>query len=109
MTQRGTKNPLVGRVTALVLDYGTDAESCTEGMVEISELGMLVRTRWQFTMGTELSVVLACTDAEGPTSRFTVQGIVVWCEKWRGGEGKYESTVLFWEVPAQLKRCLQER
>lgn len=111
MTFRGTNNPLAGRISGLVLDYGADALTCGDDAVEISERGMLVRARWQFTEGTELSVRLVCEGGacgDEPT-RYTVEGIVVGCAPIARQPGFYESTILFWELPEPLRLALQER
>jgi len=94
-------------VSSLHLDYGADAQTCEDDdAVEVSERGMRLRTRWQFSIGTQLSVDFVCQPARRPATRLTAEGIVVWCEPCGGGE--YESTVLFLELPDELKQSLRE-
>lgn len=111
MTIRGSHNPLAGRFAAVVLDYGADSQLCDDDAVEISERGMLLRTRWRFSVGTELSLALVCAGEveEDEPERFTVQGIVVWCEPLAGTTGCFESTILFWELPEDVRQHLQAR
>lgn len=94
-------------VSSLHLDFGADAQTCEDDdAVEISERGMRLRSRWQFSIGTQLSVAFVCEHPRRPSSRLTAEGIVVWCEPCSGGE--YESTLLFLELPDELKQSLRE-
>ncbi len=92
------------RVTSLSLDYGADDQECGENAVEISERGMKLRSRWQFSIGTQMAVAFDCP-AGGARRRLLAEGIVVWCE--RCGE-LHESTLLFLELPEELRQGLQE-
>jgi hypothetical protein len=95
------------RISSLHLDYGADAQSCEDDdAVEISERGMRLRSRWQFSIGTQLSVAFVCHHPRRGTTRLTAEGIVVWCEPCGGKE--YESTLLFLELPDELKQSLRE-
>ena len=94
------------RISSVVLDYGADAEVCTEDTVEISERGMRLRSHWCFEIGTQLSVALVPPQARESSKRIVIDAIVVWCEP--KGERCYESTLLFLELPEDQKRYLRE-
>jgi hypothetical protein len=69
---------------------------------------MRFRSRWRFEIGTQLSVALVCPHPRLGLSRVTAEGIVVWCEPC-GHDGKaFESTLLFLELPDELKHSLRE-
>lgn len=95
-----------GLLPTLFLDYGADAENCGQGALEISERGMRFESRWQFSIGTQLSVSLQRLHPRLGQNRVTIEGIVVWCEP-RDGK-RYESTLLFLELPDELKQSLRE-
>ncbi|MEA3213616.1 MAG: hypothetical protein QOE70_6673 [Chthoniobacter sp.] len=95
-----------GLLPTIYLDYGADAESALGGPLEISERGMRFATRWQFSIGTQLSVSLQCLHPRLRLARMTVEGIVVWCEPTEGK--RYESTLLFLELPDELRNSLRE-
>jgi len=96
------------RITSLSLDYGADDQECGENEVEVSERGMRMRSRWQFEIGTQLSVSFVCPDSGFGKRRLTAEGIVVWCEPCGGCPASYESTLLFLELPDELKQDLRE-
>jgi len=91
---------------ALYLDYGADSQSCGSGDVEVSERGMRFQSRWHFEIGTQLSVGLTHRHPRLGLRRVALEGIVVWCER-RAGKG-YESTLLFHELPDQLRPGIRE-
>ena len=91
---------------ALYLDYGADAQYCASGDLEISERGMCFHSQWHFDIGTQLSVGLTHMHPRLGLSRMSLEGIVVWCER-RPGKG-YESTLLFLELPDELRPSLRE-
>jgi PilZ domain len=95
-----------GGFPSLYLDYGADADGGQEAAVEISERGMKFKSPWQFPMGTQLSVALQHDDPRVGPSRMTIEGIVVWCEPAAGK--RYESTLLFLELPDELRNSLRE-
>lgn len=95
-----------GALPTLFLDYGADAEICEAGALEVSERGMRFQSRWQFSIGTQLSVVLQHLDPRLGPRRMMIEGIVVWCEA-RAGK-RYESTLLFLELPDTLRPSLRE-
>jgi len=96
----GTANP------SLYLDYGADAQSCGFEDIDISERGMRFTSRWQFSIGTQLSVSLVYKHPRLGQHRVTLEGIVVWCEP-NAAKG-HESTLLFLELPDELKPSLRE-
>lgn len=91
-------------VPSLFLDYGADAQPC--GALEVSERGMRFESRWQFSIGTQLAVSLQYIHPRLGLSRVTIEGTVVWCEP--RGQKHYESTLLFLELPDELKDSLRE-
>jgi len=91
---------------ALYLDYGADSQSCGNEDLEISERGMRFHSRWHFEIGTQLSVGLTHMHPRLGLCRVAVEGIVVWCEP-QAGKG-YESTLLFLELPDELRPSLRE-
>ena len=102
--------PPTDRVPSLYLDYGVDAQLCENGGIEVSERGMRFCSRWRFDIGTQ---ILVCCVFEHPrlgAQRVTVEGIVVWCEPKASAsyENSYESTLLFLELPDDLKQGLRE-
>ena len=96
----GTDTPL------LYLDYGADAQRCEFGDIDVSERGMRFTSRWQFSIGTQLSVLLTHMDPRQGFRRMTIEGIVVWCEP--TADKRHESTLLFLELPDELKPSLRE-
>lgn len=91
---------------ALYLDYGADAQVCDPGELDISERGMRFTSRWQFSIGTQMSVLLVHMDPRRGLCRMAIDGLVVWCEPKDGKS--YESTLLFLELPDELKPSLRE-
>lgn len=108
MTEEGANTLLAGRVSSLYLDYGADAQACDPDAVEISERGMKLRSRWKFEIGMQLSVALVAERPRVGRSRLVAEGIVVWCEPVPGEPKTYESTVLFLELPDDLRQSLRE-
>ena len=92
---------MAGFVSSLHLDYGADAQDCDEHSVEICELGMKVRSRWRFEVGTQLSLDFVCDCA-----RCTAEVTVVSCLADRSEPDVFESTLLFAEFPEELRACL---
>lgn len=91
---------------SLFLDYGADAQVCDFGDIDISERGMRFTSRWQFSIGTQISVLLVRMDPRRGLCRMAIDGLVVWCEP-KDGKG-HESTLLFLELPDELKPSLRE-
>jgi hypothetical protein len=88
------------------MDYGADAESCSNDAVQISERGMRLKSHWRFDIGTQISVALVRSHPRLGRERVTVDAIVVWCEP--KGERCYESMLLFLDLPEDLKQNLRE-
>jgi hypothetical protein len=105
MLYRESDSLPIARVPSISLDYGADE---TSGGAEftISERGMRFESRWQFSIGTQLSVSCAWKHPRLGQRRMTIEGIVVWCEP--GSESGYETTLLFLELPDELKVSLRE-
>ena len=98
---------LTGNATPLLyLDYGADAQCCDFDDIDLSERGMRFTSRWQFSIGTQLSVSLVHNHPRLGKRRVTIEGIVVWCEP-NAAKG-HESTLLFLELPDELKPSLRE-
>jgi PilZ domain len=99
------------RISSLYLDYGVDAQTCDHDSVDVSERGMRMRTPWRFEIGTQLAVSFVPEHDRLGKSRLTAEGIVVWCERYEGcacEPAVFESTVLFLELPDELKQGLRE-
>jgi hypothetical protein len=92
--------------TVLYLDYGADAQSCGHGDLEISERGMRFHARWHFDIGTQLSIAVTHMHPRLGLCRMVLEGIVVWCEPQAGK--CFESTLLFLELPDELRPSLRE-
>ena len=91
---------------SIYLDYGVDAKSCSNGTLELSERGIRFESQWQFEVGTHLSIALSQMHPRLGLCRMSVEGIVVWCEP--RGEKCYENTILFLELPDELRTRLRE-
>ena len=101
--------PFGGRAR-LCLDYGIDEQLCDSGL-SISERGMRFVARWHFEIGTQLSVSCLYEHPKQGWSRVRLEGIVVWSE--RIGEPHitkpaFDTTLLFLELPEELKQILRE-
>jgi hypothetical protein len=94
------------RIPSLYLDYGVDAQACESGGIEISDRGMRLRSRWRFDIGTQIAVSCVFPHPRLGAQRVTVEGVVVWCERTK--ENCFESTLLFLELPEELKQTLRE-
>jgi len=90
---------------SIYLDYGADGHACTGEGFEICERGMRFSSRWQFTIGTQLSVAFSCQDTDGKIQRAATEGIIVDCEQ--VGRGCYTTTLLFLELGEPLRTMLQ--
>ena len=96
---------LAAHVETICLDYGADE---TSGSVKFSESesGFNLRTRWQFSVGTELSLDCAWCDVRLGARRLSIAGIVVCCEIC--AEAGYETTVLLLDLPEAAKASVRE-
>jgi len=90
----------------LVLDCGLDEQPIDQAL-SIDERGMKFTSRWQFPLGTQLAI--GCQSRHPRLVR--LEGIVVWCERrLRPADDApaYETTVLFLELPDDLRQSLRE-
>jgi hypothetical protein len=108
MFDRKTDPQIRSRAPLLSLDYGVDEQICETGF-NISERGMRFISRWQFSIGTQLAVACVYKDAHGENVRVRLEGTVVWCEPCQMREGcGFDCTLLFLELPDELKQGLRE-
>jgi len=101
--------PAGGRAR-LFLEYGIDEQLCESGL-SISERGMRFIARWQFSIGTQLAVSCLYEHPQTGWSRVRLEGIVVWSEPVsdsRLSKPAFDTTVLFLELPEELKQSLRE-
>ena len=105
MLYRESETLPVHRIPSISLDYGAD-ETTGNPELTLCERGMRFESRWQFDIGTQLAVACAWTDPRRGQHHMTLEGIVVWCEP--GAESGYETTLLFLELPDELKDSLRE-
>ena len=94
------------RVPSLYLDYGADEQACDEA-IEVSERGMRFQSRWKFEIGTQMAIACVHEHPRLGPQRVTVEGIVVWCQP-GGSDHCYETTLLFPELPDELRQSLRE-
>lgn len=101
--------PAGGRAR-LCLDYGVDEQLCESGL-SISERGMRFIARWHFAIGTRLAVSCLYEHPQTGWSRMRLEGIVVWSESLDDPDltkPAFDTTVLFLELPDELKQSLRE-
>jgi hypothetical protein len=93
----------------LVLEHGVDEQTCERG-IAIDERGLRFIAGWQFSLGTQLSVKCSYRHPLLGWSEVMLEGIVVWCELVgsRDEQPAYETTVLFLDLPDELRRSLRE-
>lgn len=87
---------------SIYLDYGVDEHDCAAHEFEICERGMRFTSRWQFLIGTQLSVSFSRRNPDGTMQRFTTEGIIVDCEPVTCR--CHRTTLLFLELPEALRR-----
>lgn len=95
-----------GLSPSIYLDYGADGHSCSEDGFEICERGMRFSSRWQFSLGTQLSVAFSFQDSEGKIQRASTEGTIVDCEQIACK--CYMTTLLFLELAEPLRGMLHE-
>jgi len=96
------------RCPSLCLDYGADEQPCGPNF-HLSERGLRFVSRWQFSLGTTLSVGCVWQHPRLGALRVMLEGIVVWSEPVHDGETKtFDTTLLFLELPDELKQSLRE-
>jgi len=91
--------PISKRRISIHLDDGVDSAELSEADVMISRLGMILRSRWCFSLGTQLRIHI---QASVPTERrdyvkIRLEGIVVDCETDSEQLNHYRTTLLFME------------
>jgi len=103
-----TRSVDLGRdgLTSIYLDYGSDAQKCPYTDLNISERGMVFKSRWQFTVGTQLSLLFAYKDLFGRPAKTEVEAIVVDCEE--APSGGFHHLLIFPEVTPELKIAIRE-
>ncbi len=100
----------VGPRAQLVLDCGLDEQPVDQEFT-IDERGMRFSSRWQFSLGTQLAIGCQYGHPRLAKRGVRLEGIVVWCERqMSSGETTptYETTVLFLELPDDLRQSLRE-
>ncbi len=99
--------PKCGR-PSLCLDYGVDEQPCGPSF-DLSERGMRFVSRWNFSLGTTLSIKCVWQHPRFGARRIPIEGIVVWSEPVIDADGSsYETTILFLDLPDALKASLRE-
>jgi hypothetical protein len=93
---------------AIYLDYGIDCCFGTHGDLIISERGIVLRSRWQFPLGTQLAMRI-CAHPVNPGDCPVcedVNGIVVSCERMEDRYCCFEATILLLDVPLPAQQRL---
>ena len=67
---------------------------------------MRFTSEWQFTIGTQFDVLFRHMHPRLGLCHLRLEGIVVWCEPCAGP--RYEATLLFLELPDELRPTLRE-
>jgi len=103
-----TRSVELGRneLTSIYLDYGADAQECLGSDLNISERGMLFKSRWQFEVGTQLSLLFTYNDPFGRPAKTEVEALVVDCEE--AVPGSFHHLLIFPEVTPELKNAIRE-
>ena len=92
-------------LTSIYLDYGADVQECRLADLNISERGMKFKSRWQFSIGTQLELRFCFQNLRGRKVKVEVEGIVVGSEA-APGEG-WDHLLIFPEIPPALKAHLR--
>ncbi len=87
---------------SIFLEYGLDGASGEDASCEICERGMRFKSRWQFTLGTVMSIAFAYP-GEG-ARRFEAEGIVIDCTP--AGNQAHLTTFAFLDLPQELRQTL---
>jgi hypothetical protein len=92
----------------LLLDFGLDEQTCEAGLF-MDERGMRFIGRWQFSLGTQLSVVCESHHPILGRVKVRVEGMVVWSERVaRSTAPAFDTTVLFLDLPDELKQSVRD-
>ncbi|MGA8658688.1 MAG: hypothetical protein WB586_21335 [Chthoniobacterales bacterium] len=90
---------------AIYLNYGIDCSLGYFGDLVISERGIIFRSRWRFSLGTQLALRV-CAQGQGVEEYPVCEeltGLVVSCEPYYGRSRLFEVTVLFLDVPEPVQ------
>ena len=99
-----TLTPKPPTATRLCLDHGAD-ESATENL-RVEERGVTFESPWRFELLAELRLCLAWQHPRLGMQKTPVTGVVVDSRKVRAG--KYETVVLFPELPPDQREGIRE-
>jgi len=91
---------------SVTLDNEAEVQICVHRTMDISERGMRFACCREFPLGTQLAVSMMHMHPRFGLCRMTLEGVVAWCEPCDAE--RYESTVLFLELPDELRPCLRE-
>ena len=92
------------RETRLLLDHGADETTCQQ--FHLGERGVTFESPWRFTPMAEMIVCLAWKHPRLGRQRTPVNGIVL--SSRRLGRAKYETTVLFLDLPDDDRTSVRE-
>ena len=92
------------RATRLLLDHGADETTCQQ--LRLGERGATFESPWRFTPMAEMIICLAWEHPRLGPQRTPVNGIVL--SSRRLGRAKYETTVLFLDLPEAERSSLRE-
>ena len=99
-----TAHPLAGRMISIHLEDGVDSADLPFSDISVSRRGMTLKTRWNFSTGTELVISLETSPdpSLGELRRLKLEGIVVDCHPDARDSGLFRTTVLFLDAPEAL-------
>ena len=83
----------------IYLDYGVDCLFGHYSDIRLSDQGLVFRSRWQFDLGTQISLRV-CAEPESPECSpvcVDLNGIVVSCDRMYCRSLAYEVTLLFFD------------
>ncbi len=92
------------RAVRLLLEHGADETTCRQ--LHLGERGATFESPWHFTPMAEMTVCLACEHPRLGCRHTPVTGIVV--SSRRLGPAKYETTVLFLDLPEDDRASVRE-
>jgi hypothetical protein len=94
----------------LVLDAGVDEHDCPSGVC-LDERGLRFISHWHFSLGTQLAIRCRYHHPQRGWLAVALEGIVVWSERApeiAGALPSYDTTVLFLELPEELRAGVRE-
>jgi hypothetical protein len=88
------------------LDYGADSFFGHFGQLSLTETGIRFKSRWRFSLGTQLAVRLCIESraASEPRVCEEVTGFVVSCDPCLDDPTWYEMVVLFLDLPTTVRQ-----